>query len=119
MSSMREMKMPRHQLLAALHKNLELHRAEFLEAQEGYRRALIKEIDRMLSDARNNRAVARHISLPEPSDHSADYQVAIRMLDMCVDVELDISIHDFERYVMDDWGWKGKFSETVSNYKGD
>ena len=70
----------------------------------------------MLQDARNGKRIKRMISWPEPEDHTADYDHSIRMLEMCVDDQIEISADDFERLVMDQWGWKAKWSETTSNY---
>jgi len=38
------------------------------------------------------------------------------MLEMCVDEQLEISFEDFQRYVMDNWGWKANWTATTSNY---
>lgn len=116
MPNMREMTMRRDDLLDHLRENLETHRATFLKAQEGYRRAVIEELDRMLDDARSGRLIRRAISLPEPEDHSGDYQTAIRMLEMSVGDEITITVDDFEKLVMDNWGWKGRWHETTSSY---
>lgn len=116
-STMQSMRMKRVELLEALTKNLADHRQTFLEAQKGYRTQMIKELDQMLQDATNNKRIKRGVSMPEPEDHSKDYETAIRMLSMCVDEELEIEMDDFGRYVMDDWGWKTRWSETVSNYR--
>ena len=116
MSDMRQMKMKRDKLLAALCENRDEHRAKFLEAQSGYREAVIEELDRMLADARAGNAIKRAVSWPEPQDHTADYDHAIRMLQFCVDEEIDISAEDFERLVMDEWGWKAQWTQTTANY---
>lgn len=116
MSDMRQMKMLRKELLEALVKNLQTHRDTFLKAQEGYREEVVKELDRMLKDAREGKKIKRAISWPEPEDHSSDYEHAIRMLEMCVDEEIEITSEDFQRLVMDDWGWKAHWSDVTANY---
>jgi hypothetical protein len=113
---MEKMTIKRQDLIDVLKKNLEVHRDEFVKAQEGYRREAIKELDRMLDDARKGNKILRAISMPEPTDHSDDYKSAIRMLEMCVDPEIEITAEDFDRLVMDDWGWKGRWSATNATY---
>lgn len=116
MSNMRQMRISRNELLSALKKNRDEHREKFLKAQEGYRAAAISELDRMLADARAGNGIKRVVTWPEPEDHTSDYDHAIRMLEMCADDFLEISADDFERLVMDEWGWKARWTETTANY---
>ncbi len=115
-STMDQMRIMRKQLLDALRVNKAEHHATFIQAQTGYRDAVIEELDRMLTDARAGSKIKRHLTMPEPEDHTDDYDRAITMLEMCVDDEIVITSHDFTQYVMDNWGWKKQWSETVSNY---
>lgn len=116
MSTMRQMRVPKDVLLSALEKNRDEHRATFLKAQEGYRAAVIAELDKMLCDARDGNKIKRAVSWPEPEDHTGDYEQAIAMLGMCVDDEIDITADDFQRFVMDEWGWKASWTQTTSTY---
>lgn len=100
-------------LLEKLKTNRAAHRDLFLKAQVGYREQVIKELDRMLADARTGGVIQRVVSLPEPHDHTDDYDNAIAMLEMSVDEQLEITAHEFNMYVMDKWGWKAA-SDTVS-----
>lgn len=115
-STMHEIKIKKDELLKATKANKESHRAAFLKAQEGYREEVIKELDRMLKEAREGKKIQRFINLPEPHDHTQEYETVIRMLEMCVDEEIEISTGEFNQYVMDDWGWKADFTATASNY---
>lgn len=103
-------------LLAALKENLKEHRTLFLEAQEGYRAAFIKELDEMLADARAGRNYRKVVALVEPQDHTKDYQRIIRMLEMTVSEQIPISEQEFAWYVLDDWAWKGQFVVTSNAY---
>jgi hypothetical protein len=42
--------------------NREAHRNLFLKAQEGYRKLVIEELERMLADARAGRRISRSIN---------------------------------------------------------
>lgn len=115
-SSMDEVRVKRDKLIEKLKANKAEHSKVFLIAQDGYREAMIKELDQMLSDARAGNKIRRAVSMPEPQDHTDDYDRAITMLEMCEDEHLMISAHDFQQFVMDEWGWKRDFIATSSNY---
>jgi len=87
-----------------------------VKAQEGYRKRVIQELNQALEDAKAGRQITTQIRLPAPEDHTADYDRVIRMLEMSVDDELEITSHEFDWYVMDNWQWKGLVSQTCGMY---
>lgn len=103
-------------VLARLEENREGHRATFEEALEGYHRAVVEHLEKALSDARAGKKFTPSIFLPEPQDHTKDYDRVIALLGMSLDAELELSAMEFSQYVLDDWGWKGDFIATSSNY---
>jgi soluble cytochrome b562 len=103
-------------LLAKLKDNLESHRKIFLEAQKGYRKQVIEELDKMISDAKDGKPIKRSIVLPEPSDHTEDYKVVIEMLEMSIDKTFEISQHEFRNYVLDKWDWSQMAFMANSKY---
>lgn len=105
-------------LLAAIRANRETHRESFLRAQEGYRKAVITELDQMLADARQGRGVRRSVGLIEPQDHTPEYDRVIKMLEMSVADEVTISETQFAHYVQDEWGWKQTFTTVAASYGG-
>lgn len=113
---MRSVKVNRNELLEKLKKNREKHRDIFLQAQEGYRKAVIAELDRMLEDAKAGKKIKRYIELEEPIDQTDDYDRAIAMLEMCVDDVVEINNTEFACYVMDQWSWKEQFTATNTVY---
>jgi hypothetical protein len=52
---MNTVKVKREDLLTKVRANREAHRDLFLKAQEGYRKLVIEELDRMLADANEGR----------------------------------------------------------------
>lgn len=104
------------ELLGALKKNSALHRDVFVEAQAGYREAVIRELDAMLAEARQGKQIRRNVQLVEPQDHTRDYSRVIAMLEMCVNEEVKISEAEFGQYVLDDWGWKAQFATSTQSY---
>lgn len=103
-------------LLAHLEANRASHRTIFEQAQDIYRKQVVAELDRMLDDARSGRDIRRAILLPEPEDHTEDYDQAILMLDMSVDEEIQLTYEEFRQFVMDQWGWQRSFASNTTAY---
>jgi hypothetical protein len=82
---MNPVKVKRDELLTKVRANRDAHRDLFLKAQEGYRKLIIEELDRMLADAKEGRLIQRSVTLTEPSNHIKDYDRVITMLEMSVD----------------------------------
>lgn len=116
---MKNVKMKVSELLEIVKKNREEHRALFLKAQEGYRKKVIEELEKRLADAREDRKIDVMFRLPEPADHTSDYDRTIRMLEMCVEDTVEVGDMEFECFVMDNWDWKRAFLTTNSQYVGE
>jgi hypothetical protein len=110
---MHSVKVNRLDLLEKVKKNRTGHRDLFLKAQEGYRLEMIAELEKRLEEARNGKKIIRWMGLPEPADHTDDYDTVIAMLEMSVDVTLDIDQSLFQQYVLDKWSWKVQ-SDTLN-----
>lgn len=106
----------RKDLLEKLEYNRDGHRAVFEEAIEGYHQAVIKALQDALRDAKAGKKYRPEIFLPEPADHTSDYDRAIAMLKMSLDEELVLSNVEFAQYALDDWGWKRDFIATANTY---
>lgn len=113
---MQQVKVERDELLRKVKANRDSHRDLFLKAQEGYRAKVIEELDRMLSEARKGGKILRAISLPEPIDHTSDYNTVVAMLEMSVDKEIELAQHEFQQYVLDNWAWSQLANITNSSY---
>lgn len=113
---MHSVKVKRAEILERIKANRTSHRDLFLKAQEGYRLDMIEELDRMLKDARDGKVIRRHISMPEPQDHTADYDRVIDMLQMSTDEIIEIEAHEFDQYVRDNWVWKIQSDTTNTMY---
>ena len=109
-------KVKRDELLAKIEVNRTNHRQVFEDGQEVYREQMIKELDAMLADAKSGKKIRRAVSMPEPEDHTSDYDRVIRMLQMSIDDAIELDESDFARYVMDQWGWNASFAATTAAY---
>jgi len=113
---MESVKVKKSELLAKLEENRAAHRAVFEEALEGYREAVIKELEVMLTDARKGKLIRRTVNLVEPMDQTKDYDRAIAMLKMSQDEIISINESDFACYVLDNWRWRDQFIASNSSY---
>ena len=113
---MQEVKIKREALLAAVKANRDQHRKTFLLACKGFRTKAIQELDIMLKEAQDGELIRTSLSLPTPSDHTSDYDREIRMLEMCDDPVVELSAHEFDMYVMDNWNWKAHESNVTAMY---
>jgi len=112
---MNEVTVKQETLLKELRANKKSHRGEFLKAQEGWKKIVLEELERRLSNARQGIDLSMSFHFPEPKDHTTDYDRVIRMVDMSIGKEITISEHDFSQFVMDDWEWKANW--TASNVR--
>jgi hypothetical protein len=103
-------------LLTKVRANREAHRELFLKAQDGYRKLIIEELDRMLAEAKAGRRISRSINLAEPTDHTSDYDRVVAMLEMSVEETITLDAQDFDQYVMDNWDWSSFALSTNTFY---
>jgi len=54
----------------------------------------------------------------EPSEHTKDYDRAIKALEMTTLTEINLTEQQFAAWVMDDWSWKAAFTSTFNAYVG-
>lgn len=113
---MRTVRLDRDEFVAKVQKNRDEHRAVFEKAVEGYRERWVCELERRLRDIRRGRAIDQYFSLPEPEDHTEDYDRILTMARMSVDEVIDLSDDEFAMYVMDQWSWKSSFTRTTAMY---
>lgn len=113
---MNAIRVNKDELLGTLRENRKKHQVIFREAQDGYRKQAIEELDKMLAEARSGKQIRRSLHLVEPQDQTRDYDRAIKMLEMSQDEIVELEEHDFAQYVLDDWSWKRQFLLSNSNY---
>jgi hypothetical protein len=130
-SAVKTINVERARLQATLATNLEIHKKEYAEARAGYEEKRL-ELLRTLAEAtlfaskrENQTEEARkavHVAydafrnLDRPQDHSNEYEQAIALMEWETREKIDISISDFEKFVRDNWHWKGQFKLQHSSY---
>lgn len=113
---MKNMKFAVTDLMGIVTENREKHNAIFLEAQVGYRKAVIAELDKRLREAQDGKKIAQMNFYREPEDHTRDYDRIVKMLGMCSESHVELDENEFGQYVMDDWQWKRQFLLSNSAY---
>lgn len=92
----------RSDLVAKLKENREKHAQLFKDAMEGYFVDTRKKLESKLKDL-DNKKVLSSVSFSVPTDHTSEYDDLIKMLEMSIDDELELSKHEFDNYVLDKW----------------
>lgn len=103
-------------LLEKIKANRATHKDTFEKAMVGYRKRAIEELDRSLTDARAGRRIRAALQLVEPMNQTADYDMIIAMLEMCVDKTVVLATSEFQNYVLDQWHWKAQFTTSNAAY---
>jgi hypothetical protein len=113
---MHTVKVAKDEFVTVVTHNREEHRTVFEKALAGYHQRLLRELERRIHDLRRGRAVDVRISMPEPEDHTEDYDRVLTMARMSVDDVIELTAEDFAMYVMDQWHWKRNFAATAGYY---
>jgi hypothetical protein len=113
---MEEVTVDKEDLLTRLRANRDAHRTIFSEAVVGYRDAVITALERHLDEVKNGTVRTITVNLPEPEDHTKDYDRIITMCEMNVKDQITLTQDEFAQYVMDDWRWKRQFLASNSAY---
>jgi hypothetical protein len=103
-------------LLETLKANRGTHRAVFEEALIGYKDRAIELLTEHIERIKKGKVEKVFVSLPQPEDHTDDYDRAIATLEWTIFDEVELTINEFDMYVRDNWRWKQEFVGTTSLY---
>lgn len=115
---MQTITVPRKTLQAKLTSNRDLHVKEFAAALMGYQKAALLEVERQKRTLEEDPTHRMLLTEVPPQDHREDYGRAIRMLEMSVDENVQITHDDFARFVDDDWDWRAGWTTSNAKYLG-
>ena len=108
----------KEQLLAKLKENLAAHKTIAQEAREGYIKKTQEVLQKKLDEAKEGKFVHLSFNLPEPQDHSKEYEQTIIMVEWDNRVELTLTQHEFKSYILDEWTWDRNSLVTNAIYSG-
>lgn len=117
---MRYVKVNKDELLKIVRENQKKHIKEYEESVKDYKKAAIKIAKEHVELAKTGEldSIAKIKAMPQkPTSYEKDYDRAIRMLELSVEVELEIESDVFNQLVLDEWQWKHAFATSASLYK--
>lgn len=106
----------KNELREKVKENRDAHRAIFEEAVEGYRAQAVSILENHIEEIKKGKVQRVVFTLPQPEDHTADYDRVLKMIDMEIADTIVLEESDFSAYIMDDWAWKRQFLTTNSAY---
>ena len=128
-TALKKVKVDRKKLIKKLKENLEKHEDEYAVAREGYRKERMRcmkalaeaaaKCDSDMSSATREAvevAYRTYVNLDVPANHARSYKKAITVMEWREEDKVKLSMNDFPCYVEDDWNWKRRFRDSVSNY---
>ena len=107
-------------LLEKLRANRESHTSIYKEAFDKWHEQIVDVLKEELKKVEEDKGYYPTIYVPQPSNHTKDYDRTIAQLEASLDSEFLLSSSEFAKYVQDEWDWKDSFTTTVSgclNYK--
>lgn len=116
---MDKVKINRKQLLDIVKENRRTHVEDYQEALMGFQKVYCDKLQKALEKAQteNPEDIEGYVSETPPQSREKGYNTLIRKLEISVDENIELSDTEFNCYVMDEWGWKTEFSNSVNKYK--
>ena len=113
---MNTVQIERKELLRILKENKEKHVQEYNEAIVERNIVVVEQMRELIVQFESGEKDLEHITFPLPKSQEKEYNKAIRMVELDVRDSIELSEHDFEQWVLDEWGWKHVFASTASLY---
>jgi hypothetical protein len=113
---MRKVTIKQNELLEVLRENRETHKTEYDDAYAGYLETCKETLTELLEEFEaGERETVQWTEFP-PQTQVKEYDRVIRMLELSVDSEIELTAEEFANYVQDEWHWKGQWELSNSNY---
>lgn len=104
-------------LLKKIKENREAHRKDYDEAVVGFKATAVDMMELYLRKAKEGGEITLHIDLRRPVNKLAEYDRAIAMLMLSVDAVIELTVYEFDCYVLDNWNWKLEATLANGAYK--
>jgi len=111
-------KAKKDEVLTALRKNRETHKKIVVEARKGYMDKARKALKERLDQLESGKIVSLVFRLSPPQERTNVYDTAIRMLELSVDPEIELTSTQVQCLIQDDWDWKQSFLGSNAMYSG-
>jgi LPS O-antigen subunit length determinant protein (WzzB/FepE family) len=104
------------ELLKKLRDNKDIHVEEYEATVQKYREKAKQELTERLAKVERGEKFNLVFNLPKPISYEQEYLHAIGLLEMTTDEVIQITASDYKQFVLDQWDWKRRFSETSNSY---
>lgn len=114
---MRTVHINKGDLVNALTENRKKHKADFETACKGYREYMVTELERAVIRLKAGENVELRFDYDKPpEDHSEEYDVALKMMEMSVEQTIELSDQEFRQLILDDWQWRRTWDMANMKY---
>jgi hypothetical protein len=116
----RSVNVKRVELLEALKKNLEIHRAEYKEALVDFKTRLLEDLEagaKHVADTTPAELAKFSVRINFPQNHEKDFEEVIEMLELSVDEHINLDSESFKAYFKNEWSWTHTFELMNASYK--
>lgn len=119
MANLGNIKMKSVDLIDAITRNLKQHKVDVAEARVDRRDAIATEFKKEVSKMKKNGLYQpdTHFSFDRVSDYTKDYTRALSMLRDGIEEEVELNEHQYDKLVLDNWGWTEDFKMSNKSYK--
>lgn len=115
-ASMDTIVVEKQRLVDILQVNRATHRQMFEEALAGYKKRAVELLEEHIERIKAGKVERVYVALPEPADHTDDYDRALANLEWTIFDTVELSAQEFDQYVRDNWRWKQEFLTTNATY---
>ena len=103
-------------LTVKLKENREQHKKEYEEALEGWQVEVVDALKEALKKAKKGEEFKTTFYLPEPQDYTNNYDIIIDQVEWNEEDQIELTLHEFNQYIRDDWSWKDQCTTTNALY---
>jgi hypothetical protein len=103
-------------VLQILRDNRQKHRTVYDAAMAGWRLQALVSLEERVASLRAGGTPDLYVSLPKPTDHTQDYNQAIRMLELHTDTTIRLDSETAAHYIEDNWQWRRTWGQSASSY---
>lgn len=114
--SLATVRVKRDDLLKRVEENRTEHADIFEKSMTGWQEEVTAALKEAYEAAVAGTEYKTHFGLPQPDNHTSDYDHVIAMLKMSQDDELVLTASQFGQFVMDKWEWQAQFLSVTSGY---
>lgn len=117
---MQEIEIRKNELVEKIRENMSSHKETYETAVEKFKEKQQALLEDMLEKARKGENFDRLAlsRLPVPEDHTDDYKMALEMLEYETRDIIPLEVHDFRKYVRDEWEWRHAWAANTQSYIG-